>query len=309
MNYFRKTILGFFILTVIEAPKLLADGDLPPHQLSRFHALALKVARSKPFDSHEIVEYTKAVFDPAIAAYLVSRLGSDLASLQPSERLPVAAAASSHAPTLVGSLIGTASSFENANNRFENFDEAHSIAAQNLRRIQEFARIPVGSGTKGSRGLYLQGPAGVGKTHLTTALAQDLKEQGLRVVFVRGDQLHEFLNKRCGLGMGYDKFFAEEFDAILIDDLNELNMFQKGFLRQLILWSFDHGTKKIVITSNMDYAHFMGNVFQNTTFRADKDGHLTVPSGQQATAESTRLVSRLNTMMETLDFSGIPSRR
>ena len=97
-------------------------------------------------------------------------------------------------------------------------------------------------------GLCVTGNAGLGKTHLTTALARLVETQGLRVFYVDAAMVGECFQKAGGVYANYSDRIKKA-DLVIMDDINSEYGAAMDALRQM--WEITTTQKKaLVITSN-----------------------------------------------------------
>lgn len=100
--------------------------------------------------------------------------------------------------------------------------------------------------------LYLYGPSGTGKTHLLTATALALKEQGLSVVYVRAETFTEHVVTAIRAGeMGLFRQSYRNTDVLIIDDVQ---LFSKKWATQEELFhtfnTLHIAGKQIILSAN-----------------------------------------------------------
>lgn len=106
-----------------------------------------------------------------------------------------------------------------------------------------------------SAGLFLYGPAGIGKTHLCVAVAKEVfKKTGVRQRYLRAENLNNYVkytNKGC---------LDVPNQTWVIDDLNSPYGIDVYSFREVVLAVHNQGGR-IFVTSNMDYPEFMTKMF------------------------------------------------
>ena len=106
-------------------------------------------------------------------------------------------------------------------------------------------------------GIWAHGEAGVGKSHISVALAKEFMRRGYQPHFVQFGA-----NTRC-----YSPNLTPQ-QVWILDDLNSPYGWGRDFLLQVSLNAHDTGGR-MFITSNMDYDLFMDKL---STFIGDADG-------------------------------------
>lgn len=109
-------------------------------------------------------------------------------------------------------------------------------------------------------GIFLYGNPGCGKTHVAKRIGEYATQKGLRVFMTSETTMHRDVEKfRSG-----KTTLLEEFDLIILDDMNGLRMmFERQLIMDMVINGFDatdqfsRACKKIIITSNFSYADFL----------------------------------------------------
>ncbi len=282
-------------------------GASQPFENADFKKILGKVAQSQLLTSDEILSYQTVCLNRNFAEFLSGVLNGDKKP-ENANALNIAASMPIAAATAVQSALdGHKLAFESIGNSFDNFLTPTPKHQQILASVKEFAAAPVGAGTKGSRVLFMHGPAGVGKTHLLTSLIDAFKAQGKKLLHVK-DELYTYYSESQKKKSSFDLASnLAGYDVILLDDLNQMSAFDVKYVRELLLSVFDNGHKKIVITSNMSCEDFLNKLLECVSVTKDSKGDSVI--SQTASLETKKLVSRFNQMVTKIDFEGIETRR
>ncbi len=151
----------------------------------------------------------------------------------------------------LGSLINK-QSFENFSlHYYENNPEALTRARHALARARDYAE----SFGEGSGNLLLMGATGLGKTHLSTAIARTVIERGYDVVYESiQNVLGDFEYDRFKNAYGNEPSRAERYltcDLLILDDLGteNVNQFVLATLYQLLNTRLNRGKQTVASTN------------------------------------------------------------
>ncbi|MBQ2719427.1 MAG: ATP-binding protein [Clostridia bacterium] len=151
----------------------------------------------------------------------------------------------------LGALIGR-QSFENFSLKYYDHDPAdRERAAYALARAKEYAE----SFGPDSGNLLLMGPTGLGKTHLSTAIARTVIERGYDVVYeTMQNVLADFEYDRFKSGYGETAQRGERYlacELLILDDLGteQTNAFVVSTLYHLLNTRLNHGRRTVINTN------------------------------------------------------------
>lgn len=103
-------------------------------------------------------------------------------------------------------------------------------------------------------GLFITGSVGVGKTHISIAIAKKLQQAGQKVLFIQPKEI----SKRFSYSALKSLWIPNTI--LIFDDFNGAEAFENDLIREAILGAFNKGGYKIFITSNRSYKNFMERV-------------------------------------------------
>ncbi len=149
----------------------------------------------------------------------------------------------------IGIMSGKSIPIENINSTFENYVPKNHEQVVMLESAKKFADKIVASKKSNFNGFTINGNAGIGKTHLTMAIAKHALHNGLNVAFVDEIYIAEIFQISKGTKFDYNKMF-EESDLIIMDDIN--SQFSVAFV-EFLKQAMDHAIikgKSIIFTSN-----------------------------------------------------------
>lgn len=132
----------------------------------------------------------------------------------------------------------------------------HEIAVKSLETCKAFVKDCLNR--ESPRGLYISGPVGSGKTHLSCSIANELIKGGIEVLFVVVPDYLDEIKHSWDQGSSYnekeilDK--AREVEVLIMDDLgaHSYSEWTKGKIYTIL----NHRTNErlpTVITSNLEY--------------------------------------------------------
>lgn len=129
------------------------------------------------------------------------------------------------------------------------------LAARALESCRLFVRDCLGG--KKTRGLYIFGQVGSGKTHLACSIANELIDGGLDVLFVVVPDYLEEIRHSWGQGAGNEKEILDRarwVNVLIMDDLGAHNYSEwtKGKIYAILNHRINNGLPT-VITSNLEY--------------------------------------------------------
>lgn len=152
---------------------------------------------------------------------------------------------------------------------FSNKPELHAIMSRNFAIMKDFAEnFRTGSGEN----LALFGGTGLGKTHLSSAVAGRVIERGFDVVYVSAVTLFsDFENRRFGNGQNPEAGNVERYtscDLLIVDDLGTevINQFTVSCLYNIINTRLN---KKLstIISTNLTQTEFRQKYWDRITSR------------------------------------------
>lgn len=156
---------------------------------------------------------------------------------------------------------------------FDNFDLKYYPNPKESSEILEFCKKYAKKGVEQGENLVLMGATGLGKTHLSTSIAQSAMELGFSVVYESAENLfsdfrHDRFekNKNDRDGDQGEKYF--EADLLIIDDLGSefSNQFTVATLYNLINTRLNH-KKATLINTNLSAKELMQNYDRRITSR------------------------------------------
>jgi DNA replication protein DnaC len=163
---------------------------------------------------------------------------------------------------------------ENIFSTLRNYKPQNASQQEALRWAQKLVSAKPGQGA----GLFLQGAPGLGKTHLSVAVAKEFFRQGLRVAYIATDSR--------GFVMDPPKY--ENFDVFVLDDFNNGYGNSRDVYRSAIYRVHKHGGK-IFVTSN--------STMEKYTTEAVEE------------AERPRFMDRIKTLFKILRLDGDSYRK
>ena len=265
----------------------------PPFFPESFIGSLRKIAQNQPLTPQEYLGVQNIIFQPQYA--------QTLANLLSCSTTPAASSFAQSCPTraLIGTLAGHPMPVENRDNSFDNFLADSPDSSRILNQARDFAQQPLTS--HHSQFMYWTGLAGRGKTHLATAVVNELLSQGQRVLFLQAEKMSDYFSKTVGIGLYTAEKCLAPYDAVIIDDLNKIDCMHVQYFRDLILLAFNEGDRKIIVTSNMPYSTFINKICTEY--------------GGVLSEEQQRLISRTEAMLKRspgegiIDFSVLSPKR
>lgn len=287
----KKALL---IVSMFTITSYCATDVPPPFFPESFIGSLRKIAQNQPLTTQEYLGVQNIIFQPQYAQTL-----ANLLSCSTTPAASSLSAQSCAARALIGTLAGHQMPVENRDNSFDNFLADSPDSSHILNQARGFAQQPLTSHQ--SQFMYWTGLAGQGKTHLATAVVNELLSQGQRVLFLQADKMSDYFCETVGIaGYKAEKCLAP-YDAVIIDDLNTIDRLHVLYLRDLILLAFNQGDRKIIVTSNKPYELFIRKICSEY--------------GGALSEEQQRLISRTEAMLKRspgegiIDFSVLPSKR
>lgn len=137
--------------------------------------------------------------------------------------------------------------FENIHCCFDNYTPKNASQEEMVNWAKKLIQYE-GSNTCG---LFIYGAVGIGKTHISLAIAKACQKEGEKVLFI---QPHEILEREV---RGEVKDMWSSCTILIFDDFNGTHAFESDLLFGSLLGAFNKGGVKIFITSNKDYNDFI----------------------------------------------------
>lgn len=165
------------------------------------------------------------------------------------------------------------------NCRFDNFDPelypvqadpAYGVSPQSrMREVLEYCRCYADDFDKSSDSLFMHGATGLGKTHLSLAIANVVVERGFEVIYTSAQNLMSSLEKeKFGGGNGEREKEILECDLLIIDDLGSefSTQFTVSAVYNIINTRINLG-KPVIISTNLTGEELEAKYTQRITSR------------------------------------------
>jgi DNA replication protein DnaC len=149
-------------------------------------------------------------------------------------------------------LLTDSFSAETSNASFDNYER---LSEQQILMYDKMKKFALKTVTKrpeyGPIGLILSGTPGIGKTHLSVAVANFVSKHNLYVTFADNDWVVTFSSRAKRLGSSIDFLpHIQNSDLIILDDINN----EYGFGRDFLYTAFKYvilNNKSLLFTSNI----------------------------------------------------------
>ncbi len=169
----------------------------------------------------------------------------------------------SHAPAPSNVKHITTFTMESRGKTFDDYKATTQAQIDMLSIAKKFA-LTVCNSRNAHVGLVMTGMPGIGKTHLSVAVADYVAKHSLKVAFVDESTIGNTFQKMCeksGGMVSMDSVFADwlkDIDLIVLDDMNEKYGISGDFLKLAIEYATKN-KKAIMITSN----HVLDTIKEN----------------------------------------------
>lgn len=178
-------------------------------------------------------------------------------------------------------------SFENTKNTIENFKEnteQHKLAVEAIKSFTEKLNV---NENRPSKGIFIQGQAGTGKTHLVTAFCKKAQEAGKKVLFISPKDIAYKISLKY-IGDTDRQEFINHHDVFILDDFNGQEKFlEHNLVQDIIINAHTKGNKYVLLTSNDTYKNFVRR---------------STPQNNEEKGDSERFVRRITEIFDKNTF-------